>query len=104
MSLCLTRRVGEEIYVELPSGESIRIEIGEVRAKQVRIYIETTLGIYRGEIWLDREKRESMRARLVSQRPRPFDLEGAATYVCEACGTSWPVADGATCTVCGGAA
>lgn len=51
--LTLTRRVGESIVIELPSGETIEIVAKQIRRNQVRIGViaPRDLRIYREEVW-----------------------------------------------------
>lgn len=49
---CLTRRVGEVVYVDLPSGEQVCIELKEIRKNQARLGVSApqTCRIWRGEL------------------------------------------------------
>jgi carbon storage regulator CsrA len=38
--LCLTRRLDEEVIVEMPDGRIVRVRVGEVRADRVRLLFD----------------------------------------------------------------
>lgn len=52
MPLCLTRKVGDTVRLELPDGSIILIEVGDVQGKQVRLIFnaDEAVKIHRGEV------------------------------------------------------
>ena len=58
--LILTRRIGEKIII----GDSVTVEVLDVKGKQVRIGIEAPkqIEVHREEVYLDNEQRKRLAA------------------------------------------
>lgn len=51
--LILTRKVFEEICIEVPGGEVIRVSVAQIKGKQARLGISAprSFPVHRGEVW-----------------------------------------------------